>query len=152
MLRHSSSQIICGLQSQLFCGSPWNWIPASHLLPAGITSIMLERSYFSACLGDLIYCLTLNRPLPPAKEYWILQIKNWRLIYLLSSSLIQFNINIFFLLSDKTQGCRKAMPDKNYKWGSVPRFKGGWLFLRQVMPQRQFTNSNKKQLLLKLYL
>ena len=114
MLRHSSSQIICGLQSQLFCDSPWNWIPASHLLPAGVTSIMLERSYFSACLGDLIYCLTLNRPLPPAKEYCILQINNWRLIYLLSS-LIQFNINIFFLLSDKTQGCRKAMQDKDYK-------------------------------------
>ena len=129
-----------------------SWAHKMHLLPAGVTSIMLERSYFSACLGDLIYCLTLNRPLPPAKEYCILQINNWRLIYLLSSSLIQFNINIFFLLSDKTQGCRKAMQDKDYKWVSVPRFKGGWLFLRQVMPQRQFTNSNKKQLLLKLCL
>lgn len=96
MLRHSSSQIICGLQSQLFCGSPWNWIPASHLLPAGITSFMLERSYFSACLGDLIYCLILNRPLPPAKEYCILQIKNWRLIYYL---LLLYSLtSIFFLV------------------------------------------------------
>ena len=70
------------LLQQLFIES--NWIPASHLLPAGITSVMLERSYFSACLGDLIYCLILNRPLPPAKEYCVLQIKNWRLIsYLL---------------------------------------------------------------------
>lgn len=86
----------CGFQSQLFCGSPWNWIPASHLLPAGRTSVMLERSYFSACLEDLIYCLTLNRPLPPAKEYCILQIKNWRLIYYL---LLLYSLtSIFFLV------------------------------------------------------
>lgn len=96
MLRHSSSQIICGLQSQLFCGSPLELDSSQSLAPAGITSVMLERSYFSACLGDLIYCLILTGHYHLQKEYCILQIKNWRLIYYL---LLLYSLtSIFFLV------------------------------------------------------
>ena len=94
-----------------------------NMLPDAASSVMMKRSYFNSCLGELIYSLTLNRPPPLAVEYCALQMKNWRLIcILLTYSLTSI---IFLLLSDKIQDCRKAMRDKDYKWGCVPRFKGG---------------------------
>lgn len=85
----------------------------ANMLPDAGTSVTLERSYFRS-LGDLIYSLTLNRPLPPTMEYCILQIKNWRLIYYLTL-LYSLTSILFLLLSDKIQGYRKAMQDKDYK-------------------------------------
>lgn len=117
------------------------WQPV-NTLPDARTSVTMKRSYFSSCLGDVMYSLTSKSLRPPAMEYCILQIKNWRLSYHLTLSYSLTPI-IFLLLSHKMQDCRKAMQDKDYKWGSVPRFKGSQLPPRQVIPKRQSSHSSK---------
>lgn len=94
MLKHFSSQIICGLQSQLFCGSLWNWITASKHAP---------RCWNISHAGEVIFQVFGGFDIfPDLKQTTtsyngILHSTNKELeTDLLSYSLIQFNINTFF--------------------------------------------------------
>ena len=134
---------MCGLQSQLFSSSLWNWMTASKHAPRCYNISHNERIVFQLLFGDVIYSLTSDRSLPPAVEYCILQIKDWRLIYYYLTLSCSLTPIIFLLLWHRIQDCRKAMQNKNYKWGSEPRFKGGQVPPRQVIPKRQSLHSSK---------